>query len=408
MKHRLIPLTFAIITLMGMGTQTRAANTLQPNANGTVYDTSTSLMWKRCMEGQTWDGITCVGTANPYAFDQATALNGNTTFAGYHDWRLPNIRELLTLVDYSVLNPALNSVAFPNAPVSSVWSDSPNGYDVTMRWIVSLADGNSFMSYSPPYNTLRSYSDPNVFINYTQNVLLVRGASSPLLTLARPNSDYVDNGDGTVTHTPTQLMWQRCTVGQSWNGTICTGNTTAMTWAEAIATTSNFAGKNDWRIPSQQELLSLVDYTPQRVMQKMNTDIFPTAWGSVVWSATPYVGSSLIAWEVYFGSGDTKNNDRSTGSGVMFVRNADTSIVPTTDTECFFNWAEGVVPSLLTPHLMTQTTQGIGYRGSYSSGIYLGIQGDLVLAVGGKMGNSITTLGTLSEFIPTARAAGCK
>ena len=62
---------------------------------------------------------------------------------------------------------------------------------------------------------------------------------------ATPTADFTDNGDGTVTHALTGLIWDRCSVGQAWNGTDCTGGGSAtastMTWAGALtaAVTAN-------------------------------------------------------------------------------------------------------------------------------------------------------------------------
>ncbi|MBK7001892.1 MAG: DUF1566 domain-containing protein [Rhodoferax sp.] len=114
------------------------ANTgaLQPNANGTVFDPKTGLTWMRCAMGQTWDGSTCIGTASTYTFDQANALTGTVPFAGQSDWRMPNIRELQTIVDRSVYSPAIDSVAFPNTLGSSFWSGSPDDGGSSYAWYV--------------------------------------------------------------------------------------------------------------------------------------------------------------------------------------------------------------------------------------------------------------------------------
>ncbi|MEN9597148.1 MAG: hypothetical protein RL236_1582, partial [Pseudomonadota bacterium] len=69
---------------------------------------------------------------------------------------------------------------------------------------------------------------------------------------------YHDNGDGTVTFKANGLMWQRCSVGQTWTGETCSGAATEMTWADAMKLTSNFAGHNDWRLPTKDELMQLV------------------------------------------------------------------------------------------------------------------------------------------------------
>ncbi|MCC5827396.1 DUF1566 domain-containing protein [Alkalimonas sp.] len=64
---------------------------------------------------------------------------------------------------------------------------------------------------------------------------------------------YADNGDGTVTDILTNLTWQRCTVGQHWNGEMCEGEASSFYWDDAIA-----LSKDGWRLPTIEELKSLV------------------------------------------------------------------------------------------------------------------------------------------------------
>jgi hypothetical protein len=45
---------------------TAPASRFTDNGDGTVTDTATGLQWKRCSEGQSWDGATCSGTATNY------------------------------------------------------------------------------------------------------------------------------------------------------------------------------------------------------------------------------------------------------------------------------------------------------------------------------------------------------
>jgi hypothetical protein len=89
-----------IITLgLFSATTFAAAPRYTDNLDGTVTDTTTGAMWKRCSEGQTWTGASCDGEATGYTWEQARALT--STFAGYNDWRVPNIRELHTITDLS-------------------------------------------------------------------------------------------------------------------------------------------------------------------------------------------------------------------------------------------------------------------------------------------------------------------
>lgn len=100
--------------------------------NGTVTDTSTRLMWKKCLEGQTGHEIGCTSSGNYIALTWSDALlhaqeiNKTGGFAGYTNWRLPNIKELQSIVELQCRTPALNLEVFPAAgAVSVVWSSTP-------------------------------------------------------------------------------------------------------------------------------------------------------------------------------------------------------------------------------------------------------------------------------------------
>ena len=118
------------------GVQT--TQSLSDNGNGTVTDHTTGLMWQK---------------DEPGAMTRAAALNycENLSFPlnnGFTDWRLPNIKELVSLVDYSVANytnliPAFNPTFFPNA-VEGVYYWSSTRAIVgtnTGEWVVASWDG---------------------------------------------------------------------------------------------------------------------------------------------------------------------------------------------------------------------------------------------------------------------------
>ena len=69
------------------------------NGDGTVTDTCTGLMWVRA--------DLFPGPA-PDMWDTAIMLCEGLAFAGYDDWRLPNLRELQSLADYGRLGPAID------------------------------------------------------------------------------------------------------------------------------------------------------------------------------------------------------------------------------------------------------------------------------------------------------------
>lgn len=117
------------------------------NGNGTVTDNITGLMWKKCSEGQANDAA-CTGAAATYAWSGASnAIDQceNLTFAGYSDWRLPNIKELMSIADYGAAAAAkINETYFPNTQANTYWSSTysvPLTYNI---WSVDFTTGKVF------------------------------------------------------------------------------------------------------------------------------------------------------------------------------------------------------------------------------------------------------------------------
>jgi len=82
------------------------------NHDGTITDKVREFMWKKCSEGQRFDvkRNTCTRLAKVYTWKEANTLfSKNNTFAGYSDWRLPDNRELQTLIWCSNGTPSNNA-----------------------------------------------------------------------------------------------------------------------------------------------------------------------------------------------------------------------------------------------------------------------------------------------------------
>uniref|UniRef100_UPI004056231C Lcl domain-containing protein n=1 Tax=Candidatus Electronema sp. TaxID=2698783 RepID=UPI004056231C len=123
------------------------------HGNGTITDTVSKLMWKRCSEGLS--GVNCKeGKTETYTWDDAVKRFKNAEYAGYSDWRLSTIDELKTLVqcskgmkdknsgrcnDWSE-RPTINQQAFANTKATVYWSGSPYADGA---WYVSFLYGHS-------------------------------------------------------------------------------------------------------------------------------------------------------------------------------------------------------------------------------------------------------------------------
>jgi hypothetical protein len=97
------------------------------NLDGTVTDKQTKLMWKRCAEGL--EGVDCsIGGTPEVVWKKALELAEISKFAGYNDWRLPNIKELASLVKRNCYLPSINKESFPEMGQGFFWSSSPGFY----------------------------------------------------------------------------------------------------------------------------------------------------------------------------------------------------------------------------------------------------------------------------------------
>jgi len=133
------------------------------NGDQTIIDVKTGLMWKKCSEGLSGDNCD-VDAALFFTWQQALErpgfVNQSGGFANYYDWRLPDVRELLSIVEEECYDPAINLNRFPNTPSSFAWSASPSRGNIGTAWNVSFGYGLS------TYSAVR--------FNY-HNVRLVRG-----------------------------------------------------------------------------------------------------------------------------------------------------------------------------------------------------------------------------------------
>ncbi|MCP3925461.1 MAG: DUF1566 domain-containing protein [Desulfobacterales bacterium] len=120
-------------------------------------------------------------------------------------------------------------------------------------------------------------------------------------------SDFQDNGDGTVADRETGLVWEQGTGG-------------AMTWENALiyCESLSLGGKDDWRLPSRNELQSIIDYTTNN--PSVDIIFFPDTELLFYWSSTTDVSQSARAWYIDFENGDVSFTDKTNSYYVRAVR----------------------------------------------------------------------------------------
>jgi hypothetical protein len=139
------------------------------------------------------------------------------------------------------------------------------------------------------------------------------------VTLGAPNLEhYTANPDGTVSESNTGLMWQQQVPA------------TTYLWADAIAYCQKLTlgSHSDWRLPSETELVSIVDVSQPSSSPTINGISFPSTPASFFWSSTPVPSaSSPYAWGIDFSNGQVASNKAaSTVANVRCVRSTDPSI----------------------------------------------------------------------------------
>jgi Protein of unknown function (DUF1566) len=110
------------------------------NGNGTVTDNLTGLTWlqdaNRYGWSMTWEEA--LNVCNNLTDDGSSLTDGSSV----GDWRLPNIKELQSLIDYGNYDPALpDGHVFLNVPVAGYWSSTTDPNENFKAWYIEIVYG---------------------------------------------------------------------------------------------------------------------------------------------------------------------------------------------------------------------------------------------------------------------------
>lgn len=339
------------------------------NANGTVTDTLTGLVWSkhanapsRALPGDPLNG--CANAEADMTWPQALTFIGclnAANHAGFNDWRLPNLNEIESMVnaenaDSSVFLNA-NGFGLPGLPASQVqssqyWSSTTDAQFPDSAWNVDLLRGEII-------NFFANKND----IAQTMGVWPVRGTSSlparPWQTgqttcfdaagltvacaataqdgelrtgAAWPVPRFQPNVDSTfVFDKLTGLIWTQnsATPGPP----ACAKPVPAITWQEALdhvncLNQNAFLGRTDWRVPNRKDLRSLLDYSRTVAPLLPAGHPFSDTTGETYWTSTTDASASTRAWGVSTFDGVVGGSDKGSSLTVWPVSGPDL-VVPT-------------------------------------------------------------------------------
>jgi hypothetical protein len=100
-----------------------------------TVDNRTGLVWMT--DGNFW------GSSTTWANAITRCQNLNTgVYAGYTDWRLPNVRELMTIIQCGAYGPAIDSANFRNTQNLYYWSSTTHATTATSAWCVYFLRGS--------------------------------------------------------------------------------------------------------------------------------------------------------------------------------------------------------------------------------------------------------------------------
>lgn len=146
------------------------------------------------------------------------------------------------------------------------------------------------------------------------------GSENPNIESATPSADFRPLADGFVSHRPTQLVWQRCALGQSWTGSSCSGSALLLDWAAALQAADDHeqAGQTDWRLPNRNELASIIE--PRCHSPAINGEAFPATPLDWFWTGSPISAQPDQAWVVLFSDGEVQSAATAGQYAVRLVR----------------------------------------------------------------------------------------
>lgn len=319
------------------------------NCDRTFTDHLTGLMWPSTYEiypRYTWiDAMTVIDDYN---------IN---EFAGHNDWRMPNINELQSLIDFGQYSPAMPPNLYVEWDGEPVWSATTRSNDWQYKYAVDFFDGTTVLVH---YESIHSVlpvrgghcaeAHPKIECNSAVNCDIgsfscccVFGFNDPdnychpdhVTDLCKTNGGasncypctsytrFTDNGNATVTDNQSGLIWLKnanCLGSMSWYGALDVVASVAS--GQCSLTDGSVAG--DWRLATREEWESFIcnDFSDPAICNTagyapwQEGDPFNNIQLGFHWSTTEV--DADYAWGLFLSDGEESFGHKSGSDGFVW------------------------------------------------------------------------------------------
>jgi hypothetical protein len=120
---------FHVRAVRDLMTPTLVQNHFTDNGNGTITDNLTNLIWQK------------VPYADTLSWEESLAYADTLSLAGTNDWRIPNIKELQSINDETLINPSINTLFFAISNGRKFWSSTTLPNQTSKAWYLNAQFG---------------------------------------------------------------------------------------------------------------------------------------------------------------------------------------------------------------------------------------------------------------------------
>ncbi|MBN1766883.1 MAG: DUF1566 domain-containing protein [Prolixibacteraceae bacterium] len=299
----------------------------EDNGDGTVSDKTTGLMWQK-------------GDNPRMNWFEALKFCQNFELAGYSDWRLPNIKELNTILNLNrtdgwwyykdffpvdnLVPPLLHYFSSSIFNGDFVWVTNFNyGYDgyyagkmspLLFRAVRNIEERPATPAFKlPDTGQIKCFDDKGNYLKSTKNSLFEgQDGDFVIHPVSYKKAGYggIDLDDSLspknewliTKDVNTGLMWE---IKSDKNEAINPVNeiynlNEAYEFIDKLNKYS-YGGFSDWRMPNREELRSIVLYNDE--IPAIDTQFFPDTQTDFYWSNNNYAPNKNMQWGIYFGYG---------------------------------------------------------------------------------------------------------